>query len=586
MTKATAKTFSPEIKLAARGLYLQHTPVTEIAAKFGVSGRTIYNWRDEGDWDNIVAGVSVEHAISVRIIELAARDNKSDAELKEMDSLINQLEKLARVRQIEAKTKMMVAANDGAPLKTERADKKKKSSVKNDISEITKEQLDEIRSELFWGYQQNWNANKHQKTRFILKSRQIGATMYFSWEALEDAILSGDNQLFLSASKSQAEVFKAYIIGFGIKYFGIDFKGGDCITLSNGANLRFLSTNGRTAQSYNGHLYIDEVFWIHDFKKLNEVASAMASQKKWRLTYFSTPSIKTHGAFPMWSGEQFNKEQKKPKEFDLSHEALKDGLLGPDRIWRNIVNVKDAEQQGCNLFDIEDLKFRYSESAFNNLFMCAFLEAGMSVFNLGSLLSCAVESNVVWVDFKRKELRPYGNNPVWLGYDPARRGDKSTVVIVAPPVKQGGKFRVLEKINVRGAWQHQADCIIELTDKYNIQFMGIDCTGPGSGVFEMVQAKFPKATAINYNLDTKTRLVLKMQDLVERQRIEWDVEHTDIPQALLQVHMTSTGNDQITYSADRSSETGHADVGFALMHAVSNEPLNINRRKSGVAMSN
>lgn len=587
MTKATTSIkATPEIKLAARAFYLQHTPIAEIAARFGVSGRTIYNWRDEGDWDHLIAGVAPEQALAKRLIVLAERENKTRLELDEMDRIIHQMEGLSKVRLTEAKTTALLkgdAANDSGEIKPQRVEKKKKNQIKNDVSEITAERLEEIRNELFFGYQHKWHANKHQKTRFILKSRQIGATFYFAWEAFEDAIITGDNQLFLSASKNQAFVFKAYMIGFAHKYFGIELKGSDCITLSNGANIRFVSTNGRTAQSYNGHLYVDEVFWIPNFQKLNEVASGMASQKKWRLTYFSTPSLKSHGAFPMWSGDQFNDDRKKKVDFDLSHEALKDGVLGADRIWRHIVTVKDAQESGCNLFDIDDLKFRYSESSFNTLFMCAFMEAGLSVFKLGQLLVCSVDSNVVWVDFKKGTVRPYGNNPVWLGYDPARRGDKSTVVIIAPPLVEGRKFRVLEKITLRGAWRHQANEIKALTQKYNIAFMGIDCTGPGHGVYEMVQNFFPRATAIHYGLDTKTNLVLKAQDVIESGRIEWDAEHTDIPQSFLQITQTSTSSDQITYAANRTNETGHADAAWAIMHGLSNEPLT-ERRKSGVAM--
>jgi len=573
---------TPEIKLAARAFYLQHTPVTEIAKTFGVTGRTVYNWRTEGCWDDLIEGTSIEHAIARRYITLTEVNNKTPEQLDEMDRLVKHLEQIAKVRQIEAKTKNF-SDGDGK-LKTQKSDKKKNSS-KNDISSITAEKLEEIRKELFYEYQHCWHDNKNQRTRFILKSRQIGATYYFAWEAFEDAVISGDNQIFLSASKNQAEVFKAYILLFAKKYFDIELKGSEVIELSNGAQLRFVSTNARTAQSYNGHLYIDEVFWIPDFKKLNTVASAMASHKKWRKTYFSTPSIKTHGAYTLWSGDKFNEGKKTKVEFDLSHAALKDGLLCQDKIWRNVVTVIDAQAKGCDLFDIDELRIEYSDSEFNNLFMCAFLEAGLSVFKLGDLLACAVDSNVVWVDFKTGQVRPYGDNPVWVGYDPARRGDKSTVVVVAPPLKPGGKFRVMEKINVRGSWIAQAEAIKQLMGKYNVVFMGIDCTGPGNGVFEMVQAFFPRVTAIHYNLDTKTKLVLKAQGVIETNRIEWDAQHTDISQAFLQIHLTSTGNDQITYQADRNSENGHADVAFAIMHAISNEPLNINKRKSGVAMS-
>lgn len=550
---------------------------------FSISERTIYNWREKFGWDDLREHESVEQAISRQLILLAEKPKKTASDFDEMDRLFNHLEKCANIELIRAKTAKVKAGELRGDSSKGQSKERKKKPEKNDISNITAEQLETIRKELFYDYQHTWWDNKHQRTRFILKSRQIGATYYFAWEAFEDAVLTGDNQIFLSASKAQAEIFKAYIIGFAKKYFDIELKGGDCITLSNGAELRFVSTNGRTAQGYHGHLYVDEVFWIPDFVKLNKLASGMAAHKKWRKTYFSTPSLKTHGAYALWSGEKFNENRKTKIDIDITHAALKDGAVGPDKIWRNIVTVEDAEAKGCDLFDIDELRMEYSDAEFNNLFMCAFMEAGLSVFKLHDLLSAAVDTNVVWVDFKTGTVRPYGNHPVWVGYDPARRGDKSTVVVVAPPIKAGGKFRVLEKITVRGSWINQANEIKTLTERYNVQFMGIDCTGPGNGVMEMVQAFYPRATPIHYGLESKTRLVLKAQDVIESHRIEWDAEHTDIPQAFLQVTQTSTGNDQITYSADRNSATGHADVAWAIMHALSNEPLNTNRRRSTVA---
>uniref|UniRef100_UPI0020CF9D9C terminase large subunit domain-containing protein n=1 Tax=Salmonella enterica TaxID=28901 RepID=UPI0020CF9D9C len=41
---------------------------------------------------------------------------------------------------------------------------------------------------------------------------------------------------------------------------------------------------------------------IPKFQELRKVASGMAIHKKWRQTYFSTPSSLTHSAYPFWSG--------------------------------------------------------------------------------------------------------------------------------------------------------------------------------------------------------------------------------------------------------------------------------------------
>ena len=59
----------------------------------------------------------------------------------------------------------------------------------------------------------------------ILKSRQIGATFYFAREALVDAIKTGRNQIFLSASQRQALKFRREIAGWVKKVTGVELKG-------------------------------------------------------------------------------------------------------------------------------------------------------------------------------------------------------------------------------------------------------------------------------------------------------------------------------------------------------------------------
>ncbi|WP_204375292.1 terminase large subunit domain-containing protein, partial [Citrobacter freundii] len=151
-----------------------------------------------------------------------------------------------------------------------------------------------------------YRAGLAHRIRDILKSRQIGATFYFSREALLRALKTGHNQIFLSASKTQAYVFREYIIQFA-RLVDVDLTGDPIVIGNNGAKLIFLGTNSNTAQSHNGDLYVDEIFWIPNFQKLRKVASGMASQKHLRSTYFSTPSTLAHGAYPFWSGELFNK---------------------------------------------------------------------------------------------------------------------------------------------------------------------------------------------------------------------------------------------------------------------------------------
>ena len=74
------------------------------------------------------------------------------------------------------------------------------------------------------------------------------------------------------------------------------------------ATLYFLGTNSKTAQSYHGHVYLDEYAWIGKFAEFRKVASAMATHKKWRITYFSTPSIINHDAYGFWSGRRSTRD--------------------------------------------------------------------------------------------------------------------------------------------------------------------------------------------------------------------------------------------------------------------------------------
>lgn len=589
MTESTKERNAPypeEVKTAAKLMYIRRVPVREIRETLNInSDRVIYQWAQKGHWDDMLQHETVEEATCRRLITLVEKPDKTEADYKEIEQLSDLLDRLSGIDVRKAKALQIQgkAAAGEAPAPSRNGKGRKR---KNDVSSITAERMEEIRNELFFDFQKNWFANLAERCRFILKSRQIGATFYFAWEAFETAVNTGENVIFLSASRNQADIFKAYICKFAAEYFDIELKGTEVIELVKDgkpwAEIRFLSTNARTAQGYHGHLYIDEVFWIPDFEKLDKLAGAMAAHKKWRKTYFSTPSVKTHGAYPLWSGEKYNSRRTNKVEFDLSHATLRGGHKGPDKIWRDIVTVVDAEQAGCDLFDIAELRDEYSEAEFNNLFMCAFMEAGLSVFNLSKLLACAVDSNVIWPDFKKNTSRPIGDWPVWIGYDPARKGDKSSVAVLAIPQPEYPKFRVVEKLQLRGTYEHQAGEIQKLLEKYKVQFIGIDATGQGIGVYEKVRSFFRNTEPISYNLESKSRLVLKGIDVIDNGRIEWDAEQVEIPQAMLQIQQTTTGNDNITYISNRKEETGHADVAWSVLHALSNEPL-VKKRKASVA---
>ncbi|HEP0305473.1 TPA: terminase family protein [Providencia rettgeri] len=583
--------YSSEIKDAARTLYLKGWNAKDIAAELSIPPRTVYHWSDKYQWAEMIPPQSVEAAIARRIDILSQREKKTPLELEEMHNLVAQHVKLMaqqnkhaeKMAEIQAKATLTTYSGEenGYTIEGE----KRRQSKKNDVSSLTPEMLDEAAQSHLFGYQLHCRANKDYRFRFILKSRQVGMTYYFAWEAFEDAVLTGFNQVFFSASRNQSEIFRFYIIEIARQHFDITLTGNP-IRLSNGAILRFLSTNVSTAQGFNGHLYGDEVCWIPKFQKLHEAASAMATQKRFRTTYFSTPSAKIHQAYPVWTGDEWKGEDKKRNNliFPSDNDLRDGGRLCPDDKWRYIITMDDAVNQGLEkLVDIADLRNRYSENAFNQLYMCQFVDNKDAVFKFSELEKCEVDT-AFWEDYFPESARPFGNREVWGGFDPARSGDNSTFVIVAPPILEGEKFRVLAVYCWQGLnFTYQANQIKDLMRRFNLTHIGIDVTGIGRGVYDLVERFAPReAHPILYNVESKNRLVLKMVDLVEQKRLEWGKDALDevsrnraeITPSFMAIRrtMTKSGN-AMTFVAERTESTGHADVFFAISHAVINEPL-------------
>lgn len=572
---AVAANQEPHVDLRrhARNLYWQGWRVSSIARYLHLKRTTVESWKTRDGWDKAPVIEKIEVSLEARLVQLIAKDVKTGGDFKEIDLLTRQVVQMARVRRYEG------GGNEvdlNPNLEKRNAGPKKKPS-RNEYSDEQKDQLLEAFEDSLFDYQKVWLRNGHQRTRVILKSRQIGATWYFAREALADAIATGRNQIFLSASKSQAHVFKQYIIQFAKEAAGIELTG-DPIVLPNGAHMYFLGTNARTAQGYHGNFYFDEFFWTHNFQELNKVASGMALHKQWRKTYFSTPSSISHQAYPFWTGDLFNKRRPKKDQvaIDVSHARLGGGFTGEDMIWRQIVTILDAERGGCKLFNIDDLRnFEYSPDQFENLLMCNFIDDTLSVFSLAELQKCTVDAWVDWADYKPFTARPLGYMPVWIGYDPASTGDSAAMVICAPPQTIGGKFRVLERVQFRGMdFAAQAEAIRQATLRYNVQYIGIDATGMGDGVYQIVKNFFPTAVKLLYSPEVKSRMVIKSKDVISKGRLEFDAGATDLMQSLMAIKKTLTASGQhVTYTAGRTDDIGHADLAWALMHVLDHEPL-------------
>lgn len=574
MTITTDTTLLNDPRRQAALLYWQGFSVPQIAEMLQTKRPTVQSWKQRDQWEETAPLNRVESTLEARLIQLYAKPNLTPHDFKVADFLSRQMERFARINRY-GQTGNEVDLNPNVA-KRNKGDRKK--PTKNFFSDEAIEKLEEIFFAESFEYQLRWHrAGLEHRIRDILKSRQIGATFYFSREALLHALKTGHNQIFLSASKTQAYVFREYIIQFA-RRVDVDLTGDPIVIGNNGAKLIFLGTNSNTAQSHNGDLYVDEIFWIPNFQKLRKVSSGMASQSHLRSTYFSTPSTLAHGAYPFWSGELFNRGRASASErvdIDISHDALAAGVACPDGQWRQIVTIEDALAGGCTLFNLEQLKRENSVDDFRNLFMCEFVDDKASVFPFEDLQRCMVDSLEEWEDFAPFADNPFGSRPVWVGYDPSHSGDSAGCVVLAPPVVAGGKFRILERHQWKGMdFATQAESIRQLTEKYNVEYIGIDATGLGIGVFQLVRSFYPAARDIRYTPEMKTAMVLKAKDVIRRGCLEYDVSATDITTSFMAIRKTMTSSGRsATYEASRTEEASHADVAWATMHALLNEPL-------------
>ncbi|GMM59876.1 terminase large subunit domain-containing protein [Novosphingobium pituita] len=580
----------------ARSLYWRGWAISQIADELGLPYATVSSWKVRHKWDQASAIERAEEGTLERYLMLIAKEQKTGSDYKEIDLLGRQFERMARQRKYLGEGGNEVDLNPDRA-KGARATNKKKDKTKN---LITPEMAAQLRADLetgLFGHQSVWLTSTSLRTRMILKSRQIGATWYFARERLLVALETGKNQIFISASRAQANIFRNYIVQWVQKVCGIELKG-DPMVIQRGADedgtpieavtLYFLGTNYRTAQGYTGDVIIDECFWIYGFEELFKVASAIATHKQFTRTLFSTPSTLAHEAHPMWTGERVNKRRAKRDriKIDISHDHLKAGALGADNVWRQIVTVFDAIEGGFDLVDVEELQLEYAADEFDNLFRCIFLDDSQSMFPFALMRRCMVDSWDAWSrDFEPYALRPFGDGEVWIGYDPnaseSATADEAALVAVAPPLKPGGKFRILEKQRIKGKdFEGQAAAIKDMAQKYRVTRIGIDTTGAGKAVHQLVSKWFPLAEAYHYSVHLKAQMVLKAKNVISAGRLEFDAGWMDVLQAFMAIkpEFTSKG---VTYTADRAGGIGHADVAWAVMHAIYFEPLDSTQSPGG-----
>lgn len=566
-----------DIRRQARQMYWGGFKFAQIARVLNIKRTTLHSWAKAEQWGKAQPVDRVNGALETRLAYLIALPQKTGQDFKEIDLLARQMQRLAAPGAADAAPTAKPA--DARAQDARRRVRPTRREAKNHFEQEHIDALVDAMRQSIFDYQKLWFSHVNERVRLILKSRQIGATWYFAREALVDVLMTDRSQIFLSASRAQANQFRNYQRQFVREVLDMDLEG-DPIVFSSGAVEFFLGRNIATAQGYAGNLYFDEIYWVPFFGTMESTAGAIATHKRFRKTYFSTPSVVSHDAYPLWTGERYNEGRPKNERvtIDLSPKKLVQGVRGGDGIWRNRVTIEDAIAQGLHLVDIEQIRRENAPSAYRNLYMCEFVDDETAVFPYEWLKDCGVDSWDEWkCDFEPFAPRPFGYRGVWVGYDPSgggEKGDACGLVVIAPPAKAGGAFRVLEFHRLHNNdFSAQADFIKKITDKYTVMNMAIDVTGLGRGVCDLVKRFYPSVTEIHYSPETKSRLVMGAQNVMRKSRLQWDAGAVDLVQSFMAIKHGATAGGRLSYMSGRRKKTGHADLAWALMNALVFEPL-------------
>ncbi len=193
----------------------------QIAAMLQMKRPTVQSWKQRDGWDGVAPISRVEMSLEARLTQLIIKPQKTGGDFKEIDLLGRQIERLARVNRY-SQTGNEADLNPNVANRNKGGRRKPK---KNFFSDEAIEKLEQIFFEQSFDYQLHWYRAGLRLThaRYPEDPARL-ARRYFSREALLRALKTGHNQIFLSASKTQAYVFREYIIAFA-RLVDVDLTG-------------------------------------------------------------------------------------------------------------------------------------------------------------------------------------------------------------------------------------------------------------------------------------------------------------------------------------------------------------------------
>ncbi len=109
--------------------------------------------------------------------------------------------------------------------------------------------------------------------------------LHFIGKALTSAMFTGEDQIFLSASKAESEKIRAHLMLI-VEPAGIK-EDASSITLPNGAIIFFVLTDTQTSGGLLGHVYAINCFNETNFNRVNDLVFSWTMLKKHRAIFYS-----------------------------------------------------------------------------------------------------------------------------------------------------------------------------------------------------------------------------------------------------------------------------------------------------------
>lgn len=571
-----------DLKEAARLLWNKGFKPHEIKDCLGLECtlRAVQQWQDEWRKEDYCPE-QVIHVADERLTWLIKKEKKTALDLKELDVLTRLIETADTNRKnLQAKVlkpaRVESQAERGSSSGYERSSNgdKKKKKVINSIDHITPEMFEAFEKTLFWHQLTSVAAAFDESLnliRMILKPRQHGQTYVEAYIAFKRAVLLGHPHNFLSATLPQAFIFKAYINKIATEFFDCEpLQGAKKIILKKDGkdwgSFEFISARVASAQSRPGHVIFDECAWVTKFAEVDEVANAMATQNGYTVTYLTTPSTVLHDFYEYWNGERVNKYRAPHEKIEIdirqsSFEKLDGYRLDGDGVARFLYTVDRAIAKGFTLVSLDKLRIKTPNPVvFDNIYRCQFIDDTSGVFTIKALLRCMIAD---------EHWQPYNKNKrVGCGYDPSSgsesSGDEAAISYIELPDKTVEPFRLLECSNFEsGSAKAHVDHFKERKKSYNVKHFFTDVSGSGIYVWQHVKNEVSNASRVNYDVNSKTEMVLKMQDLIRENRFLYhdDYKHEVIASFMSVKKGFTASTKQITYYSTRSKTANGAKHG-------------------------